>query len=455
MAHPLETIRLRSLSELTDSLSRLIQGRLWVKVLVAMAAGVALGLVLGPSVGLVPQQVSAPLVAWLALPGTLFLALIQMIVVPLVFASVVRGLTASENVGQLRSVGLGAAVFFLLTTAASTALGLALALLVKPGRFIDPASLEAALATPAAANVTPAEPPGLTDLPEALVGLLPSNPLASMVGGDMLQVILFAVVFGVALVNLSTEKSAPLFDLLGSVQEVCMKVVAGAMRLAPLAVFGLMSRLTASVGLDVLRGMAVYVATVLLGLTILLAFLVLLASIGSRRGAGAFLAAVREVGLLAFSTSSSAAVMPLTIQTAEEKLGVRPAVARLLVPLGATVNMNGTALYQGVATVFLAQVFDVPLGVPGLLFVVVTAVAASVGSPATPGMGIVILAMVLEGAGIPVAGVALLMGVDRLLDMCRTAVNVTGDLTACVVLDRWSGDDPIDPVPVADLTTAA
>lgn len=442
MAHPLESLRLKSLAELSGTLSRLVEGRLWAKVLIAMAAGVGLGLALGPSAGWVPPRISAPLVSWLALPGTLFLALIQMIVVPLVFASVVRGLAASEDVAQLRSVGLGGVAFFLITTAGSTALGLGLALLVRPGRFIDPQAIEAALATSPRLVAPAAEPPGLGELPELLVGLLPTNPLASMVGGQMLQVILFAVVFGVALVNLPREKSAPLFDLLGSIQEVCMKVVAGAMRLAPLAVFGLMGRLTASVGLNVLSGMAVYVVTVLLGLAILLLALVALASVASRHGPGAFLAAVREVGLLAFSTSSSAAVMPLTIETAEEKLGVRGSVARLLVPLGATVNMNGTALYQGVAAVFLAQVFDVPLGAFGLLFVVVTAVAASVGSPATPGMGIVILAMVLEGAGIPVAGVALLMGVDRLLDMSRTAVNVAGDLTACVVIDRWSGGGP-------------
>jgi Na+/H+-dicarboxylate symporter len=214
------------------------------------------------------------------------------------------------------------------------------------------------------------------------------------------------------------------------------------MRLAPFAVFGLIARLTSTVGVEVLGGMAVYVLTVLAGLALMMVAFVVLAALAGGMSPIRFLSAVREVVLLAFSTSSSAAVMPLSIQTAEEKLSIRPSIARFLVPLGATVNMNGTALYQGVATVFLAQVFEVPLGLFALVLVVVTAVSASIGSPATPGAGIVILAMVLEGAGIPTAGIALILGVDRILDMSRTAINGTGDLTACVVLDRWMGGEP-------------
>jgi Na+/H+-dicarboxylate symporter len=371
----------------------------------------------------------------------LFLTLVQMIVVPLVFSSVVRGLAAGENVQQLRRLGVAGAVFFVTTTAIATVLGLALGLVVQPGRFLDARLVRSAMAADVVVPSDVPSPPGFAQLPELVIGLLPTNPLASMVGGEMLQVILFAFIVGIALVNLAPEKSAPLFDLLGSIQEVCMTVVSWAMRLAPFAVFGLMARLTSSVGLDVLGGMTVYVLTVLAGLVLMMVALVLLAALAGGMRPARFLASVREVVLLAFSTSSSAVVMPLSIQTAEEKLGVRPSIARFLVPLGATVNMNGTALYQGVATVFLAQVFDVPLSVFGLLLVVVTAVSASIGSPATPGAGIVILAMVLEGAGIPTAGLALILGVDRILDMSRTAINVTGDLTACVVLHRWTREE--------------
>jgi Na+/H+-dicarboxylate symporter len=289
------------------------------------------------------------------------------------------------------------------------------------------------------------ETPGLPQVPEMLIGLLPTNPLASMVGGEMLQVILFAFIVGIALVNLAPERSAPLFDLLGSLQDVSMIVVSWAMRLAPFAVFGLVARLTSTVGIDVLGGMAVYMLTVLAGLFLMMVLFVAIASVLARVGPRRFLSAIRDVFLLAFSTSSSAAVMPLSIETAEEKLGVRSSIARFLIPLGATVNMNGTALYQGVATVFLAQVFDIQLSVFGMALVVVTAVAASIGSPATPGAGIVILAMVLEGVGIPTAGIALILGVDRILDMSRTAVNVAGDLTACIVIQRWAGEEVILP----------
>lgn len=186
--------------------------------------------------------------------------------------------------------------------------------------------------------------------------------------------------------------------------------------------------------------MGVYVATVLLGLAMLVVLYMLLMFAFTAERPWRFLRAVREVLLLAFSTSSSAAVMPLSIRTAEEKLGVRPSVSQFIIPLGATINMNGTALYQGVAAIFIAQVFGVDVGVSAMLLIVVTAVGASIGSPATPGVGIVVLAMVLEAAGIPTAGIALIMGVDRILDMSRTAVNVCGDLVACRLMDRWVGE---------------
>lgn len=360
MVHPLEELDLASLRRLSGSLQRLVETQLWARVLVGLVSGIAVGTALGPSAGLVDPAIAAPLASWLALPGMLFLALVQMIVVPLVFSSVVRGLTAGEDVSQLRQLGLAGATFFIVATALATVVGLALALLIQPGRFLDARLVRAAMtAGPTAVPETPA-PPGLIELPEIVVGLLPTNPLASMVGGEMLQVILFAFVVGIALVNLAPEKSAPLFDLLGSVQDVCMTVVAWAMRIAPFAVFGLVARLTSTLGIDVLGGMAVYVLTVLAGLALMMVAFVALSAIAGRMPPGRFLAAIREVVLLAFSTSSSALVMPLSIEIAEEKLGVRPSITRFLIPLGATVNMNGTALYQGVATVFLAQVFDVP-----------------------------------------------------------------------------------------------
>lgn len=437
----------RPLTGLANRLNRLVEGRLWLKVIIGMALGIVTGVLLGPGVGWVEPSRSHSIVSWLALPGQLFLTLVQMIVVPLVFASIVRGIATQAGGANLRLVGIGGGLFFLVTTVIATAIGLALAIAIDPGAYVDVEQLRSTMAAPVAAVTEPANRPDVTNLPTLLVSLLPTNPLDAMAQGQMLQVIGFAFIVGVALLGMPREKAVPLLDLLGSILEVCMTVVSWAMRLAPFAVFGLMTRLVSTVGFGVLAAMTVYVATVLLGLLLLVGLYLLIVGIVAGRRPLAFLGATRELLLLAFSTSSSAAVMPLSIRTAEQGLGVRASIAKLIVPLGATVNMNGTALYQGVATVFLASAFGVPLDASALLFVVTMAVIAAIGSPGTPGAGIVILAMLLEGVGIPAAGVALILGVDRLLDMSRTAVNVAGDMTACVILERFAGEEETAAAP--------
>jgi len=294
---------------------------------------------------------------------------------------------------------------------------------------------------PADAANAAAAPPSLHDLPKRILGVLPTNPLGAMVQADMLQIVIFGLVVGVALVMMPPAQAKPLLDLTGTLQEVCMTVVRWAMHLAPFAVFGLLAQLTANTGLAALGGVAGYVGTVLLGLLLMLTvyMTIVLAVLG--RNPFAFLSALRELLLLAFSTSSSAAVMPLSIKTAEEKLGVRPSIAQFVIPLGATINMNGTALYQGVAAIFLAQVYGVDISLGGLLLLILTAVGASIGAPGTPGIGIVIMAMLLTTIGVPPAGVALIMGVDRLLDMSRTAINVSGDVVAASLMDKWVGGE--------------
>jgi len=413
---------------------------LWLQVLVGMVLGLLTGILIGPSVGWVAPANAATIGSWLALPGQLFLAMIQMIVIPLVFASIIRGLAATEDVEQLRSVGLRVVMFFLATTVVAIALGLFLALTLKPGLLVDSQTVRASLGTapPPAAGEAPAIP-DIAELPQAVLTLLPANPLSSMVRNEMLQVVIFAVMVGVALATIAPAKARPLLDVLGTLQEVCMTVVSWAMMLAPVAVFGLLAQLTAKIGLDALVGMAAYVGTVLLGLAVMLAVFLVALFFGAGEKPLQFMRAVREVLLLAFSTSSSAAVMPLSIRTAQDKLGVRPSISQFVIPLGATINMNGTALYQGVAAIFLAQVFGVDVGTGGLLLIIVTAVGASIGTPATPGVGIVVLAMVLSTVGVPPSGIALIMGVDRILDMSRTAINVCGDLVAAVIMERWSG----------------
>jgi Na+/H+-dicarboxylate symporter len=403
----IEYLNPRSLGRLSSYLSGLVQGRLWLKVLLGMALGLIIGAFLGPSFGLVEPQTGITIGNWLAFPGQLFLATIQMIVIPLVVASVIRGLAASENLEQLKKLGVRVTLFFAVTTALSAVIGLTVANLIDPGESMTGLLSDVG---PVTNVVTTATAPSIVALPETLVSMVPAQ-------------------------------AKPMLELLGSLQEVCMTVVRGAMRLAPIAVFGLMAQLTTKIGFSALLGMAIYVATVIIGLLLLLLVYLLMLRIFIGERPVRFLRVTRDVLLLAFSTSSSATVMPLSIKTAEQQLNVRPSISQFVIPLGATINMNGTALYQAVATVFLAQVYGIDLSIGSMALVVAMAVGASIGSPATPGVGIVILAMVLETVGIPASGVALIMGVDRILDMSRTAINVTGDLVTCALMERWVGGE--------------
>lgn len=442
ISSPLEFIHPRSFKHLSSHLHSLIQGRLWLKVLIGMSLGIGAGLLLGTPGLLVDYNTALRIGDWLALPGQIFLTLIQMIVVPLVFASVIRGLAASEDIDQLKQLGSRVVVYFLFTTSVAISIGIITALVIEPGNYVDKTSvaieteLQIATSTGDSSETAASTENDETPIPQMIAQILPENPLSSMIEKEMLQVVLFSVILGLALVTMQPEKSKILLELMGSLQEVCMTVVRWAMILAPFAVFGLMARVSIKIGLDALLGMAAYIGTVLLGLFFLLIFYLLIVAVLGKKNIFYFLSSVREVQLLAFSTSSSAAVMPLSIKTAEEKLDIKPSVSQFLIPFGATINMDGTALYQGVATVFLAQVYGVDLSIASLLLVVVTAVGASIGTPATPGVGIVILSTVLSSVGVPASGIALIIGVDRILDMSRTTLNVTGDLVACCVMDN-------------------
>lgn len=439
--HPLQALHPRSLKHMSDRLTILMRGRLWLQVLVGLVLGIAAGLAMGPTAGWLSPQTTAVLSSWVALPGHLFLALIQMIVMPLVFASIIRGLAASESADQLRSMGLRVVAYFVTTTTMAIVIGLALALVIKPGLYIDSSLLTATMGQEIPAAEAAQGLPALKDVPQMLLGVLPTNPLNSMADSDMLRVVIFAVVVGLALVLMPAAQAKALLDLLGSLQGVCMTVVRWAMFLAPLAVFGLIAQLTARTGLEALVGMGVYVLTVLAGLLLLFCVYLLIVTLVARYNPITFIRGIRELMLLAFSTSSSAAVMPLSIRTAEEKLKVRPSISQFIVPIGATINMDGTALYQGVAAIFLTQVFGIDVGMDGLLLIVVTSVGASIGAPSTPGVGIIILATVLSTVGVPSSGIALILGVDRILDMSRTTLNVTGDMVASLVMNRWVGGE--------------
>jgi Na+/H+-dicarboxylate symporter len=359
-------------------------------------------------------------------------------VVPLIFASIIRGIAANENVGQLRSVGVRLVVYFLLTTTVAVTLGIATASVMQPGKFVEN--------PPAAQKVTGSEVKeelkgdtvSLASIPESVVSILPKNPINAAVETNLLQIVLFSVVIGLALLSLQPKQSKPLLDVLGSLQSVSMAVVKWTMLLAPLAVFGLMAQVTIQTGISTLFGVGMYVLTVIVGLLLMLCVYMALAFFFGNFTPWQFLSHVKGVMLLAFSTGSSAAVMPMTIKTVEEKLRVRPSISQFVVPIGATVNMDATALFQGIATVFLTQVYGLELSIGLMIALVMTVIGSSIGAPATPGVGIVILSVVLKGVGVPAEGITLIIGVDRILEMMRTSINVTGDMAASIVMDRFA-----------------
>ena len=423
-----------------ESLSVLIRSKLWAQILLAMILGLATGLLISPQGGgLLGESQGLYVANWLKLPGAIFLNLIQMVVIPLVTSSIILGICSSGDPAYLKRVGLRIFPYFVVTTTVAVVIGVWLTLMLKPGNYIDQNMLsqlagEATVSAPAAVLES-------KSLPERLADLIPTNIDKAMVTMDMLQIVIYAIICGVALVALPKDKSETLLKVLQGMQELSLKIVGWAMMLAPYAVFGLLADIAIRVGLDAIVGMSAYVGTVILGLVLLLSFYLLVAAILGKTHPLRFLRNIREVQLLAFSTSSSAAVMPLSMQTAEEKLAVKPAISRFIVPLGATVNMDGTALYQVVAALFLTQVFGIELTTGQIILLTATTVGASIGSPSTPGVGIVILATILTDIGVPASGIALIIGVDRILDMCRTSINVSGDLTACTVMNHWLKED--------------
>ncbi|WP_417450751.1 dicarboxylate/amino acid:cation symporter [Kordiimonas sp.] len=424
---------------MSKALQKLINAHLWAQILLAMTLGVTTGVALSPSGWqMVAPSTADQIAEWLALPGHLFLALIQMIVIPLVICSILLGIASNKDPETLKKLGFRVLPYFVFTTTVAVAIGYVVVTLISPGDFVDQAMVQQHLANTQAGEI-PAILPEASSLPARIVSVVPTNPLAAALDQSMFQVVVFAILLGVAAVSLRAEEAAPVLSLASSLMGISMRIVGWAMLLVPYAVFGLLAQITIKVGIDILLGVGVYVLTVLLGLLCLLVFYMLLISTLGRRNPFGFLSDAKEVMLLAFSTSSSAAVMPLSIKTAEGKMGLPPSIVRFMIPLGATINMDGTALYQVVAAVFLTQVFGIDLSGGQIILLMITTVGASIGAPSTPGVGIVILASILESLGVPSSGIALIIGVDRILDMSRTSVNVTGDLVASTIVNRWVG----------------
>jgi len=354
--------------------------------------------------------------------GEIFIASLKMLVVPLVFVSLVCGTCSLSDTSKLGRLGGKSIGLYLMTTAIAISLAIGAALFIGPGQGVE-------MQSDASFDVSSAP-----TLAQVFINIFPSNPIESMASGNMLQIIVFAVLFGLA-VALSGKTGERIAAMFTDFNEVIMKLVTLLMNLAPYGVFFLMAKLFTTLGFGTIASLLKYFLVVLAVLFIhgLVVYPVLLKLLSGLNPV-IFLQKMRDAALFGFSTSSSNATLPVTMETVNKKLGVNNSISSFTVPLGATINMDGTAIMQGVATVFIAQVFGVDLTLTDFLMVILTATLASIGTAGVPGVGLIMLAMVLQQVGLPIEGIALIIGVDRLLDMTRTAVNVTGDaMVSCIV----------------------
>ncbi|NRA62207.1 MAG: dicarboxylate/amino acid:cation symporter [Psychrobium sp.] len=356
--------------------------------------------------------------------GKIFVNSLKMLVVPLVFVSLICGTCSLSDPSKLGRLGGKSILLYLTTTAIAITLAIGLALLIAPGEGQN---------LPSDAVFSAKEAPSLA---QVLINIVPSNPMEALAQGNMLQIIVFALLFGVS-ISLAGESGKRISSFFVDLNEVMMKLVAILMNLAPYGVFFLMAKLFSEISIKTIANLGSYFLVVLLALFIhaLVTYPVML-KVLTGLSPITFIRKMRDAALFAFSTASSNATIPVTLETATKKMGVSNNVASFTVPLGATINMDGTAIMQGVATVFIAQLFNVDLTLNDYMMVILTATLASIGTAGVPGVGLIMLAMVLQQVGLPVEGIALIMGVDRLLDMTRTAVNVTGDSMVTVIVAK-------------------
>jgi len=429
-------LEIRPLNNLSVYLDHLIKGRLWLKVIIGLILGAGFGILINPSAGLVSESFSLSLAHWLDLPGQIFMRLVQMIMIPLIFTSIISGIISNTS-KNLRVFGLNLLLYFVFTTTISIIIGLTLTLVMQPGQYIF---VLGGLPTSNTKQIEPNETTNLFEnIPTTISNLIPNNPLESILTGEMLGVVIFTIIIGIAITQLNKSTARPIIRFTEAIQKICMIVVSWAMRLVPYAVFGLIAALLSKIGIEIFVGLGYYMVVVILGLFLLLVFYLIIVFTVTQKNPFKFLNQIREPQLLAFSTTSSAAVMPLSMKTADEQLGISSSISNFVIPVGATINMDGTALFQCVTTLFMAQAYGIELSLINLVLITLTVVAASIGTPAIPGGGVIILASVLQSAGIPIDGLIVIIGIDRILGMFRTAVNVTGDLTACLVFNKFYG----------------
>jgi len=386
---------------------------LWAKILIGMLLGVLVGLLFKETaVELKPI-------------GTLFINAIKMLIVPLVFCSLVSGVTSMQDSQKLGRIGIKAFCLYLATTFVAIAVGLAFSIIAEPGVGLN-----------MVATAVESQQVSSPSIIQTFLNLIPTNPVDALASGNILQIIIFALFFGVAL-NLCGDKGRLTIDLIDSLAEGTYKLTGMVMTLAPYGVFGLMAWTTGKYGLDVLLPLLkvvllIYLACIFHVLFVYAPIIRIFAKLNPLR----YLKGVVNPAFVGFSTCSSSGTLPITIKAAREEMGVSKGISSFVLPLGATINMDGTAIYQGVAAVFIAQAFGIDLSTGDYFTIIVTATLASIGTASVPGAGLIMLSLIFTSIGLPLEGLAIIAGVDRILDMARTTVNVCGDLMVSLLVAK-------------------
>jgi len=406
------------------------------QILIGMALGILIGLGF-TNLDWGPEFVTD----WIKPFGNIFINSLKLIAVPLILASLIKGVSDLKDISSLSQMGLKTIVTYILTTLVAVSIGLAIVNIVQPGGSIDEETRQELLdayAGDAESKKLDAQKQKESGPLQALEDLVPDNIFgAASDNGNMLQVIFFAIFFGIGLILIPDDKSKPVKDFFDGFNEVILKMIDIIMLAAPYGVLALMAALVVEApSADLFYALLYYSMAVILGLVLMICFYLLVVWIFTKKNPAFFLNGISPAQLLAISTSSSAATLPLTMERVEEHIGVDPKVASFVLPIGATINMDGTSLYQAVAAVFIAQAFGMDLNLGTQLGIIATATLASIGSAAVPGAGMVMLVIVLGQAGIPEAGLALIFAMDRPLDMLRTSVNVTGDAAVSMVIAK-------------------
>lgn len=386
---------------------------LWKKIMVGMVLGVIVGVFLGPE-----AEVLKPI-------GTLFINAIKMLIIPLIFCSLIVGVTSMKDTSKMGRIGIKSVALYMGTTAIAISIGLGLATILTPGAGLNMAVTDLTSQAKEAPSII-----------QTFLNIVPKNPVGALAAGNILQIIVFALGLGIAL-NLCGEKGEPAIKVFDSLAEAMYKLTELVMKLAPYGVFGLIAWVTGKYGADILLPLIKVIGAVYIGCILhVLVFYSGMISLIGRLNPKRYLKGLLNPAAIAFTTTSSSGTLPATIKASREEMGVSKGVSSFVLPLGATINMDGTALYQGVCALFIAQAFGIDLAFYDYMAIILTSTLASIGTAGVPGAGLIMLSLVLTTVGLPLEGLAIVAGIDRILDMARTSVNVCGDLMVTTLIGK-------------------